>query len=146
MARSKRLHGPWATGPTTPDAFQIYLGRMAVPTHCALLVCLRDGGDMVGVVNITNIIRGLFQSAYVGYFVFEGFERQGLMREALSAAVQHAFKKMKLHRLEANIQPGNTASIALAQACGFSKEGFSPRYLKIRGQWKDHERWAIVAR
>lgn len=145
MARSKRLHTPWATGPTTPDAFQIYLGRMAVPTHCALLVCLRDGGDIVGVINITNIIRGLFQSAYVGYFVFAGFERQGLMREGLCAAVHYAFKHLKLHRLEANIQPGNTASLALAQSCGFHKEGYSPRYLKIRGRWKDHERWAVVA-
>lgn len=145
MARSKRLHAPWATGPTTADAFQIYLGRMAIPTHCALLVGLRETGEIVGVVNITNIIRGLFQSAYVGYFVFEGFERQGLMREGLSAAVHHAFKKLKLHRLEANIQPGNAASLALAKSCGFQLEGYSPRYLKIRGQWKDHERWAIVA-
>jgi ribosomal-protein-alanine N-acetyltransferase len=145
MARSKRLHTPWATGPTTADAFQIYLGRMAIPTNAALLVCLRTTGDIVGVINITNIVRGLFQSAYVGYFVFAGYERQGLMREGLQAAVQHAFKKMKLHRLEANIQPDNVASLALAKSCGFSKEGYSPRYLKIRGKWKDHERWAVTA-
>jgi ribosomal-protein-alanine N-acetyltransferase len=68
------------------------------------------------------------------------------MREALEAIVRHAFRVMKLHRLEANIQPGNRASIALAKSCGFRKEGFSPRYLKIGGRWRDHERWAIVAR
>ncbi|HET9205437.1 MAG TPA: GNAT family protein, partial [Burkholderiaceae bacterium] len=72
-------------------------------------------------------------------------ERQGLMREGLQAVVRHAFTQLKLHRLEANIQPGNVASIALVQACGFSKEGYSPRYLKIAGRWRDHERWAIVA-
>jgi ribosomal-protein-alanine N-acetyltransferase len=58
--------------------------------------------------------------------------------------VKHAFKVMKMHRLEANIQPANVPSIALAASCGFQKEGFSPRYLKVRGKWRDHERWAIV--
>lgn len=145
MRKSTKLHTPWVTGPTTLDAYQIYLGRMGIPTHSALLVCLRDGGDIVGVINITNIVRGFFQSAYIGYYVFAGYEGQGLMKEGLSAAVVHAFKTLKLHRLEANIQPDNLASIALAGACGFALEGYSPRYLKIRGKWKDHERWAITA-
>jgi ribosomal-protein-alanine N-acetyltransferase len=67
------------------------------------------------------------------------------MRAGLQAAVHYAFKTLKLHRLEANIQPGNLASIALAKSCGFTKEGYSARYLKIGGGWQDHERWAIVA-
>jgi [ribosomal protein S5]-alanine N-acetyltransferase len=67
------------------------------------------------------------------------------MREGLNAVVRHAFKNMKLHRLEANIQPNNLRSIRLVQACGFSQEGFAPRYLKIGGRWRDHERWAILA-
>jgi ribosomal-protein-alanine N-acetyltransferase len=65
------------------------------------------------------------------------------MRAALGLAVRMAFTELKLHRLEANIQPGNAASIALAARCGFAREGFSPRYLKIAGRWRDHERWAI---
>jgi ribosomal-protein-alanine N-acetyltransferase len=67
------------------------------------------------------------------------------MCNGLRAVVRHAFAKLKLHRLEANIQPTNVASIALVQACGFTKEGYSPRYLKIGGRWRDHERWAILA-
>ena len=67
------------------------------------------------------------------------------MREGLRALTLHAFTTLQLHRLEANIQPNNTASIALVTACGFAIEGFSPRYLKIGGQWRDHERWAILA-
>ena len=62
-----------------------------------------------------------------------------------SSFVIGAFDSLRLHRLEANIQPSNAASIALAKGAGFRLEGFSPRYLKIDGQWRDHERWAIVA-
>ena len=67
------------------------------------------------------------------------------MREGLQAVVRHAFGKLGLHRVEANIQPDNSASIALVRSCGFSQEGYSPRYLKIAGRWRDHERWARLA-
>ena len=99
----------------------------------------------MGVINLSEIVLGAFRSAYLGYYAFAGFERQGLMREGLRAAVRYAFRTLKLHRLEANIQPANAASLALARSCGFSREGFSPRYLKIGGRWRDHERWAIIA-
>ena len=59
--------------------------------------------------------------------------------------MRHAFKSLKLHRLEANIQPGNVGSIALVSSCGFNQEGYSPRYLKVGGRWRDHRRWAILA-
>jgi len=118
---------------------------MREPGNHAFFIFIRSDDQLVGVVNITNVIRGVFRSGYLGYYAFAGFQRRGLMREGLSAVVRHAFGKLKLHRLEANIQPGNTASIALVRSCGFSREGYSPRYLKIGGRWRDHERWAIVA-
>lgn len=67
------------------------------------------------------------------------------MTEALRAAVSYAFGDLGLHRLEANIQPENVASIALVRRLGFQKEGFSPSYLRLGGQWRDHERWALLA-
>ncbi len=143
--QSRSLHQSWTHTPRFPSEFHTWLARMAQPSSQALLVCRNDTQAIVGVISITGMIFGLFRSAYLGYYVFAGHERQGFMKEGLQLVMRHAFKTLKLHRLEANIQPDNVASLALAQACGFSKEGFSPRYLKIKGRWKDHERWAIVA-
>jgi ribosomal-protein-alanine N-acetyltransferase len=65
------------------------------------------------------------------------------MREGLELVLARAFTELRLHRLEANIQPGNHASIALVRGAGFVREGYSERYLKIGGRWRDHERWAL---
>ena len=91
------------------------------------------------------MVRGSFHSAYLGYYISAAAARCGIMSEALSLVIHHAFNVLELHRLEANIQSGNTASIALARKLGFRKEGFSPRYLRLDGEWRDHERWAILA-
>ncbi|MES2783861.1 MAG: GNAT family N-acetyltransferase [Pseudomonadota bacterium] len=145
VARSRSHHRPWVKAPSTPAQFREWLERLKQPTHYSFLVLRRDTDEIVGVFNISNIVLGQFRSAFLGYYGFAGHERQGLMAEGLRTVVAHAFKKLKLHRLEANIQPGNAPSIALASACGFEKEGYSPRYLKIGGRWRDHERWAIRA-
>jgi [ribosomal protein S5]-alanine N-acetyltransferase len=146
LARKSRvLHHPWVKAPATPLQYQSYLERMGQPGQCALLVCDSHTTQIAGVVNITNMVLGNFCSAYLGFYVFAGAERQGYGRAGLQQACRHAFTSLKLHRLEANIQPSNVASIALVQSCGFTKEGYSPEYLKIGGQWKGHERWALLA-
>jgi len=145
VQRSIRLHRPWVHPPSTAALYRAYLRRLDRKTHWAFLVRRKDTGALVGVVNISNAVRGAFQSAYLGYYVFTGHERQGLMREGLRAVIRHAFRTLKLHRLEANVQPGNVASLALLRSCGLSKEGLSRRYLKVGGKWRDHERWAIRA-
>jgi ribosomal-protein-alanine N-acetyltransferase len=106
---------------------------------------VRDTQDrsLVGIINVNNVVLGAFHSGYLGYYAFEP-RRKGLMTDALGAVVEHAFGPMGLHRLEANIQPGNAASIQLAQRCGFRREGFSPNYLFVDNDWRDHERWAIT--
>ena len=100
---------------------------------------------MVGSVNLSQIVRGTFQSAYMGYQVFQPFARQRYMTDAMTLVLRVTFVRLRLHRVEANIQPTNAASIALVKRAGFLKEGYSPRYLKIGGRWRDHERWAMTA-
>jgi [ribosomal protein S5]-alanine N-acetyltransferase len=141
--RSRSLHYPWVSPPATTKAFASYVERAGSESHRGFLVIHRDTGDLVGVINLNNLIRGAFHNAFLGYYSFLPHAGRGLMCEGMQLVLRHAFGKLKLHRLEANIQPGNRASIALVRKCGFIREGFSPRYLKILGRWKDHERWVI---
>jgi len=145
MRRSRRLHGRWAGGPITPEEYAAYLAKAAEPRRAYFLARLRDGGDIVGYLNLGEFIRGSLDQAFLGYAGVAGHEGRGLMSEAMQLVLREAFGPMGLHRIEANIQPGNRASIALAERNGFRREGFSPGYLRIEGVWRDHERWAINA-
>jgi [ribosomal protein S5]-alanine N-acetyltransferase len=141
---SRRLHRGWVTPPTDAGTFARWMTRARRPSVEVLLVCRIDDGAIVGVYTLSQIFRGGFQSAYLGYFALEPFAGQGYMREAMALVLRHAFGSMKLHRVEANVQPENAASIALLKRAGFRLEGFSPRYLKVAGRWRDHQRWAIL--
>ena len=143
--RSRKLHGRWSSGPETPEAYATYLAKAAEERRRYFFARLRDGGDLVGFLNLGEIIHGSLYQAFIGYGAFAGHEGRGLMSEAMQLVLAQAFGPLRLHRIEANIQPQNRPSIALAQRNGFTKEGFSPRYLKINGRWRDHERWAINA-
>ncbi len=145
MRASRAFHRPWATAPTDDEAFEAYLVDSRRPDFEAMLACRREDRAILGFFNLSHITRGSLQSAYLGYAVGSTFAHQGYMREGLEQVLRGAFLNLRLHRIEANIQPGNHASIALARGAGFSREGFSPRYLKIGGRWRDHERWAILA-
>lgn len=141
---SRRLHRPWVSPPADAKAFANYLARFDGSAHHGFVVVSQ--GQLAGAIHVTNIIMGAFRSGYLGYYAFAGQERRSLMTAGLNAVVRCAFKQLGLHRVEANIQPGNTASIALVKRCGFQREGLSPAYLKIGGRWRDHERWAKLQR
>jgi len=145
MSRAgKRSHGQWWGLATNPEGCRKFLARIDGVRFEGFLICLRDGGGIVGVVNVNEIIRGRLQGAFLGYAGNPAYAGTGLMTEGLRLVLSYAFTKLKLHRLEANIQPANHRSIAMAKRCGFRKEGFSPRYLKLGGRWRDHERWAMT--
>jgi ribosomal-protein-alanine N-acetyltransferase len=141
---SRALHRPWVSAPCDAAAFERLLARFDGVSHFGFVVCAADDGRLAGAIHLTNVVRGAFRSGYLGYHAFAGNQGRGLMTAGLNAVVRHAFGPLKLHRVEANIQPGNVASIALVQRCGFAREGYSPAYLKIGGRWRDHERWARV--
>ena len=145
MRSSRALHRPWVAPPTTGEAFDALVRRGGEDGFEAMLVRLRADGAIVGFVNLSQIIRGSLQSAFVGYAAVAAHAGRGYMTEAMELALRRAFTDLRLHRLEANVQPENAGSIALLRRCGFDREGFSPRYLKVGGRWRDHERWAIRA-
>ncbi|HYA79170.1 MAG TPA: GNAT family protein [Candidatus Nitrosopolaris sp.] len=145
VRRSRALHHPWVSPPDTRKKFEAYVKRMASDSHRGFLVVLRESGAFVGAIHLNNIIRGPLRGAFLGYYAFAPHAGKGLMGEGMRLVLKPAFQKLKLHRLEANMQPGNRASIRLARSCGFVREGFSRRYLKVGGRWRDHERWAILA-
>lgn len=135
--RSADFLAPWAF---PPEDFNKYIERSSL-----YLVCLLGRDEIVGSYRISEIVRGYFHSAYLGYQAFVPFQGKGYMSQGLKRLLNVAFGALNLHRLEANIQPGNKASIKLVEKAGFKKEGFSPNYLRVGGvTWKDHERWAII--
>lgn len=143
MKRSQSLHSPWMTAPLTSDEFINFYKRFdQINQICFLLV--DDANQIVGIFNLNEIVRGIFQNAYLGYSAIADFAGQGYMSQGLKLLLEKTFTELGLHRLEANIQPDNIQSINLVKHNGFRKEGLSKRYLKINGIWKDFERWAIT--
>jgi ribosomal-protein-alanine N-acetyltransferase len=142
---SREFLRPWIDPPATNARYDDYLRNRQASTDDGVLVCELASGRIAGVININCIVRRMFQSAYLGYWIGAPFANRGYMTEAMRLLISYAFGEMRLHRLESNIQPENLHSIALVRRCGFEKEGFSPEYLQVFGEWRDHERWAVRA-
>ena len=148
---SRRLHGRWVRAPESEALFLAYAARFGVAPRPApevrdvgLLVCRNDDGALAGAFNFGDITRGALQSAYLGYFALVPHAGCGCMAEGLRLALDVAFRTLELHRVEVNVQPENARSLAFAERAGFRREGYSPRYLKIQGRWRDHVRCALL--
>ncbi|TMR96953.1 GNAT family N-acetyltransferase [Nonomuraea basaltis] len=143
---SAELLSPWMPGKsiTTPEAFDAYVERFDGPAHEGFVICRLDTGAIAGRANINNIVRGTHQAGTLGYCAYASTTGRGYMTEGLRLLVQYAFGELRLHRLEANIQPANAPSLNLIKRVGFQREGYSPNFQFINGAWRDHERWAIT--
>ena len=126
------------------DGFDRLMAVASLETNECFLLCRTQDDAVCGQINFSQIFRRAFQNAYLGYLLFHGFTGHGYMTEAVGLALGRAFNHLRLHRVEAHVQPNNLPSIAVLERNGFVKEGFSRRYLKIGGRWRDHERWAII--
>lgn len=140
--KSISLHRQWVKAPKTSEEFRAYIKRSQQENQKSFLVLKNN--VIAGVFNINEIVRGCFQNAFLGFYAVSGFENQGAMSAGLKLVLKYAFQELKLHRIEANIQPENTQSINLVKKNKFRYEGFSPRYLKINNEWCGHEHWAIT--
>ncbi|MFD5620575.1 GNAT family N-acetyltransferase [Streptomyces yangpuensis] len=150
VRESRDLHRPWLFPPATLEEYEPYAARLTEgDARAGFLVCELGTGALAGFVNVNNIVRGAFRCGALGYGAFAHAAGRGLLREALGLVLDHAFapagEGLGLHRLEANVQPGNAASIALVRGAGFRLEGLSPDFLHVDGAWRDHERWAVTA-
>ena len=143
---SRALHRGLVFPPTDAASFAGLLLRVHQPRAYQIhVVCRREDGALCGVMNLTEIQRGPLESANLGYYALSPHAGQGYMREGMVLVLRQAFTRLKLHRVEVAIQPDNSASIALALAGGFRPEGYSPRFLKIGGRWRDHVRFALLS-
>jgi ribosomal-protein-alanine N-acetyltransferase len=141
---SIEFHRPWIHAPTTAAEFKKYLVKSDQEDAEGFLVRVRETEAIAGFINLNEIVLGPYRRGLLGYGAFMPGAGQGFMAEGLEEVTRVAFDELGLHRLEADIQPGNRASLKLVEKAGFRREGLSPGFIFIDGQWKDHERWAKI--
>jgi [ribosomal protein S5]-alanine N-acetyltransferase len=145
VVRSREFLAPWE--PLRPDSYFTLAGQqeaVALSLKSAAsgltepFVILDDDGEVVGRINLNNIVRGPFQSASMGYWLDEQATGRGLATMAAGELVALAFGNLELHRVEAGTLPTNLASQAVLLRNGFEQFGYAPRYLSIAGVYSDH--------
>ena len=147
-ARNRQAHACW--NPPLTDAMFSVEGqreRLADAATAAKvgsgigwwLFASNEPGVSLGQIHFSQITRRAFCNATLGYAIDTAQEGRGLMREALAAALVDAFgERVGLHRVQANVRPENTRSLALLERLGFEREGLAREYLFIDGAWRDH--------
>lgn len=129
----------------TRQRFAEWIGNWKRDDARTFLICRQADGEIVGSMGLFNIVRRQVKTSFIGYSIGATHQRQGYATESLQLVLRFAFRKLRLHRVEASIQPKNAPSRALVRRAGFECEGLSRRLVKIGGRWRDHERWAILS-
>ncbi len=121
-----------------------YAQEMRHGTGYSFLIFRKQDNALLGGATLSNIRRGVAQTASLGYWIGQSYARQGYMSEALSALLDFGFEHLGMHRIEAACLPQNEASKTLLNKLGFSEEGYARQYLRINGSWQDHVLFAIL--
>jgi len=153
--RNQAWLGPWdATVPEegvrageVPPSFTVMTRRLRVEARAGRVIpwATEFRGRLVGQVTMGGIAYGSLRSAYIGYWIDQEFAGRGITSLAVGMATDYAFDVMRLHRIELNIRPENTASRAVAEKLGYRVEGFREKYLHIDGDWRDHVTYVLFA-
>jgi [ribosomal protein S5]-alanine N-acetyltransferase len=154
LASADRLR-EW--NPVNPDDLQRHIVAQSPDYRTFMVLANEPEGaqPIVGRVNLTNAVRGRFRSVAMGYDAYDPYAGRGLFGAGLRLVLDLAFAEpgeggMGLHRVEANVQPGNVTSAGLLRSLGFRHEGFSPRYLYLADRdgvdaWRGHDRYAVTS-
>lgn len=140
---------PWeATSPYAPNSFDVkgmIRGLLrASDDQTGLPFLIEHNGQVVGQLNVANIMHGSVSSAVIGYWVIADAAGKGITPTAVALAVDYLFEVVGLHRVEIDIRPENSASLRVVAKLGFRYEGFKQRYIHINGAWRDHMVFALT--
>ena len=138
----------WAYDALTRGAFRrrlkMYKAELRQGVTYSFLILRRVDDVLLGGITLSNLRRGVAQSATLGYWIGSPHRNQGYMTDSLAAILEFAFSRIGLHRVEAACLPANEASRRLLLRSGFREEGYAREYLRISGRWQDHQLFAIL--
>ncbi len=138
----------WSVKELTKDAFRnrlrFYRQEFRDKTGYPFFIFKKEEETLIGGITLSNVQRGVTQSAALGYWMGTPYQNQGFMSEAVEVMQKFVFRELMLHRLEAATMPSNEASIRVLEKCGFCKEGLARRYLRINGTWSDHFLYSFI--
>lgn len=153
LIRNRLFHTPYHqkqdddyfTAQEQKDYLRSDLNKFFDDSQYSFWISLAGAPDrIIGRISFTAVIRGALNSCLVGYHLDEGEVGKGIMREALKAGCLYMFQTQNLHRIQADIMPSNSRSMAAAESCGFRRQGLNEKYMCINGQWQDHYTYALL--
>ncbi|MBA0166127.1 GNAT family N-acetyltransferase [Pectobacterium colocasium] len=131
-------HDDYFTAPSISKRIKDSLSEFEERKSLLLIFTVKGEKKVIGSINFTNFVYGVFQAGYLGFSIDQAYQGKGLMREALKVAIDYVHETYGLHRIMANHLPTNLRSSKTLESLGFIKEGYAASYLKINGFWQDH--------